>query len=93
VYLYDAQIGVLTVTIAYHTENIRNLTGRSATPEELQLITYLVYDFHPLIQKIDTVRAYYSGNGLLIEGNFLYLSSPLFLTTVHVSGHCASTGY
>jgi divalent metal cation (Fe/Co/Zn/Cd) transporter len=26
-----------------------------------------VYNFHPAIDKIDTVRAYYSGNGLLVE--------------------------
>lgn len=47
--------------------NIRRLTGQAATPAEFQQLTYMTYRFSNMIQAIDTVRAYYAGDGLFVE--------------------------
>ncbi|KAF9366757.1 hypothetical protein BGX34_008715 [Mortierella sp. NVP85] len=47
--------------------NIRRLTGMAATPTDIQQLTYMAYRFSNLIQVIDTVRAYYVGDGLFVE--------------------------
>ncbi|KAF9911721.1 hypothetical protein EC991_002449 [Linnemannia zychae] len=47
--------------------NIRRLTGQAATPAEFQQLTYMTYRFSNMIQAIDTVRAYYAGDGLFAE--------------------------
>ncbi|KAF9926652.1 hypothetical protein FBU30_003796 [Linnemannia zychae] len=47
--------------------NIRRLTGQAATPAEIQQLTYITYRFSDMIQAIDTVRAYYAGDGLFVE--------------------------
>ncbi|KAG0239699.1 hypothetical protein B0O80DRAFT_492653 [Mortierella sp. GBAus27b] len=47
--------------------NIRRLTGQAATAADIQQLTYMTYRFSNLIQVIDTVRAYYVGDGLFVE--------------------------
>ncbi|KAF9116451.1 hypothetical protein BGX27_002483 [Mortierella sp. AM989] len=47
--------------------NIRRLTGQTATAADSQQLTYMAYRFSNVIQVIDTVRAYYVGDGLFVE--------------------------
>ncbi|KAF8941579.1 hypothetical protein BGZ58_005529 [Dissophora ornata] len=47
--------------------NIRRLTGQAANAAEIQQLTYMAYRFSNMIQAIDTVRAYYVGDGLIAE--------------------------
>ena len=48
-------------------EQVRNLSGYKAKPEFLQKITWLTLHHSPLIQKIDTVRAFHFGTSFLVE--------------------------
>ncbi|CAF1201035.1 unnamed protein product [Adineta ricciae] len=48
-------------------EQVRNLSGYKAKPEFLQKITWLTLQHSPLIQKIDTVRAFHFGTSFLVE--------------------------
>ncbi|CAF1360825.1 unnamed protein product [Rotaria sordida] len=48
-------------------EQVRNLSGYKAEPEFLQKITWLTLQHSPLIQKIDTVRAFHFGTSFLVE--------------------------
>ncbi|KAF9395443.1 hypothetical protein BGX21_009890 [Mortierella sp. AD011] len=47
--------------------NIRRLTGQTANAADAQQLTYMTYQFSNVIQVIDTVRAYYVGDGLFVE--------------------------
>ena len=63
-------------------ENVRSLTGRSAPPSFLQKLTYLCWNHHEAILKIDTVRAYTFGESYFTEVDVvLPRDMPL-----HVSG-------
>jgi cation diffusion facilitator family transporter len=46
---------------------VRILTGRSASKEFLQQLTFLCWNHHPEIKAIDTVRAYHLALGYLVE--------------------------
>lgn len=48
-------------------ENVRRLTGRAANVDDLKQLTYMAYRFSNRIDSIDTVRAYYVGDRLLVE--------------------------
>jgi len=48
-------------------DNIRRLSGRAATIDDLKQITYMAYRFSHQIQAIETVRAYYVGDKLFVE--------------------------
>jgi len=48
-------------------DNIRHLTGQAASPDDIKQLTYMAYRFSPLIEELDTVRAYYFGNRLFVE--------------------------
>ncbi|KAI8090071.1 cation efflux family-domain-containing protein [Gilbertella persicaria] len=48
-------------------ENIRRLTGQAASADDLKQLTYMAYRFSKKIQAVDTVRAYYIGDRLLVE--------------------------
>ncbi|OZJ05198.1 hypothetical protein BZG36_02440 [Bifiguratus adelaidae] len=63
---------LLSVYIIYEwiqllLDNIRRLSGQVASTEDLKKITYMAYRFSPLIQCLDTVRAYYVGDRLFVE--------------------------
>ncbi|KAI7824776.1 cation efflux protein [Gamsiella multidivaricata] len=67
-------VGAVVLSIYIITEwtgtclhNIRRLTGQAATAADIQQLTYMAYRFSNLIQAIDTVRAYYVGDGLFVE--------------------------
>ncbi|KAG0286011.1 hypothetical protein BGZ96_009842 [Linnemannia gamsii] len=67
-------VGAIVLSICIISEwtstclhNIRRLTGQAASPAEFQQLTYMAYRFSNMIQAIDTVRAYYAGDGLFVE--------------------------
>ncbi|XP_042479383.1 metal tolerance protein 10-like [Macadamia integrifolia] len=48
-------------------ENVRSLIGRTAPPDYLSKLTYLVWNHHKEIKHIDTVRAYTFGFHYFVE--------------------------
>lgn len=48
-------------------ENVWTLIGRTAPPEYLAKITYLIWNYHEEIKHIDTVRAYNLGSQYFVE--------------------------
>ncbi|KAI8064090.1 cation efflux family-domain-containing protein [Thamnidium elegans] len=48
-------------------ENIRRLTGQAASSDDLKQLTYMAYRFSKKITAVDTVRAYYVGDRLMVE--------------------------
>ncbi|CAI4214098.1 unnamed protein product [Parascedosporium putredinis] len=63
--LLSVLIGGLWLHTAW--EEFQLLIGVTADKETLQLITYISMTHSPLVERIDTVRAYHSGPRLLIE--------------------------
>ncbi|KAI9252297.1 cation efflux family-domain-containing protein [Phascolomyces articulosus] len=47
--------------------NIKRLTGHAASTDDLKQLTYMAYRFSTKITAVDTVRAYYVGDRLLVE--------------------------
>ncbi|KAI9489396.1 cation efflux family-domain-containing protein [Zychaea mexicana] len=47
--------------------NIQRLTGHAASTDDLKQLTYMAYRFSSKIVAVDTVRAYYVGDRLLVE--------------------------
>ncbi|XP_051142700.1 metal tolerance protein 4-like [Andrographis paniculata] len=66
-------------------ENAASLVGRSASPEVLQKLTYLVTRHHPQIKHIDTVRAYTFGVLYFVEVD-IQLPEELPLKEAHNIG-------
>lgn len=63
---------ILSVYIIYEwmnvlLENIKRLTGQGASADDLKQLTYMAYRFSKKIIAVDTVRAYYIGDRLLVE--------------------------
>ncbi|OBZ91622.1 Metal tolerance protein 3 [Choanephora cucurbitarum] len=63
---------LLSIYIIYEwmsvlVENIRRLTGQAASTDDIKQLTYMAYRFSKKIQAVDTVRAYYIGDRLLVE--------------------------
>ncbi|KAF3792469.1 Metal tolerance protein 10 [Nymphaea thermarum] len=48
-------------------ENVWSLVGKTAPPEYLQTLTYLIWNHHVEIRHIDTVRAYTFGSHYFVE--------------------------
>ena len=48
--------------------HIRHLTGVTAEPDFLKLITWIAMNFSPHVTKIDMVKAFHFGTDLLVEG-------------------------
>ncbi|CAM4971663.1 unnamed protein product [Rotaria socialis] len=61
--------------------HIRNLTGVTADPDFLNLITWIVINFSPHLTKIDTVKAFHFGTDLHVEGKILFPIENNVLTT------------
>jgi len=57
--------------------NIRRLTGHSASVDDLKQLTYMAYRFSSRIVAVETVRAYYIGDRLLVEVDIIL--PPTFL--------------
>ena len=48
-------------------ENVSSLVGRTAPPDYLAKLTYLIWNHHEEIRHIDTVRAYTFGSQYFVE--------------------------
>ncbi|GJT19690.1 cation efflux family protein, partial [Tanacetum coccineum] len=62
-------IAVYTISTWARTvmENVKQLIGRSAPPDFLAKLTYLIWNHHEVIKHIDTVRAYTFGSHYFVE--------------------------
>ncbi|KAE8124508.1 hypothetical protein FH972_019386 [Carpinus fangiana] len=66
-------------------ENVWSLIGRTAPPEFLAKLTYLIWNHHEDIKHIDTVRAYTFGNHYFVEVDIV-LPQDMFLNKAHNIG-------
>lgn len=66
-------------------ENVGSLIGRSAPPEFLTKLTYLVWNHHEEIKHIDTVRAYTFGGYYFVEVDIV-LPQDMILIEAHNIG-------
>ncbi len=64
---------------------IRNLTGYTAPAQFLQQLTWITFHHSPLVQKIDTVRAYHFGTHFLVEVDVLLPHDLHLNEAVHVA--------
>ncbi|XP_047951943.1 metal tolerance protein 10-like [Salvia hispanica] len=66
-------------------ENVRSLIGRTAPPDFLTKLTYLIWNHHEEIQHIDTVRAYTFGTHYFVEVDIV-LPQNMMLGDAHNIG-------
>ncbi|GLT91492.1 hypothetical protein SLE2022_093760 [Rubroshorea leprosula] len=66
-------------------ENVGSLIGRSAPPDFLAKLTYLIWNHHEEIQHIDTVRAYTFGSHYFVEVDIV-LPEDMVLNKAHNIG-------
>ncbi|XP_042044298.1 metal tolerance protein 10-like isoform X2 [Salvia splendens] len=66
-------------------ENVRSLIGRTAPPDFLTKLTYLIWNHHEEIQHIDTVRAYTFGTHYFVEVDIV-LPQNMMLGEAHNIG-------
>lgn len=66
-------------------ENVGSLIGRTAPPEFLAKLTYLIWNHHEEIQHIDTVRAYTFGSHYFVEVDIV-LPENMVLNRAHNIG-------
>nr|XP_043622721.1 metal tolerance protein 10-like [Erigeron canadensis] len=66
-------------------ENVWMLIGRTAPPEFLAKLTYLVWNHHKEIQHIDTVRSYTFGSHYFVEVDIV-LPADMVLSEAHDIG-------
>lgn len=66
-------------------ENVDLLVGKSASPEYLAKLTYLIWNHHQEIQHIDTVRAYKFGSNYFVEVDIV-LPANMALSQAHDIG-------
>ncbi|KAJ9675899.1 hypothetical protein PVL29_024729 [Vitis rotundifolia] len=66
-------------------ENVWSLIGRSAPPDFLAKLTYLIWNHHEDIKHIDTVRAYTFGSHYFVEVDIV-LPEEMFLGRAHNIG-------
>ncbi|KAM3684045.1 hypothetical protein ACB094_11G011800 [Castanea mollissima] len=78
--LYTMKIWTKTVI-----ENVRALIGRTAPPEFLAKLTYLIWNHHEDIKHIDTVRAYTFGSNYFVEVDIV-LRQDMLLDKAHNIG-------
>ncbi|KAB2636916.1 metal tolerance protein 10-like [Pyrus ussuriensis x Pyrus communis] len=76
----DPTGGIITVL-----ENVHALIGRTAPPEFLAKLTYLIWNHHEEIKRIDTVRAYTFGSHYFVEVDIV-LPENLLLNKAHNIG-------
>ncbi|XP_061976525.1 metal tolerance protein 10-like isoform X2 [Populus nigra] len=80
-------IALYTITTWARTviENVWSLIGRTAPPEFLAKLTYLIWNHHKEIKHIDTVRAYTFGNHYFAEVDIV-LPEDMVLNQAHNIG-------
>lgn len=66
-------------------DNVRSLTGRTAPPEYLAKLTYLIWNHHKEIKHIETVRAYTFGCQYFVEVHIV-LPQDMSLDQAHDIG-------
>ncbi|KAF6137583.1 hypothetical protein GIB67_031862 [Kingdonia uniflora] len=66
-------------------ENVRSLIGRTAPPEYLSMLTYLIWNHHKEIKHIDTVRAYTFGSHYFVEVDIV-LAKDMIVSEAHNIG-------
>ncbi|KAE8124507.1 hypothetical protein FH972_019385 [Carpinus fangiana] len=66
-------------------ENVGSLIGRTAPPEFLAKLTYLIWNHHEEIKNIDTVRAYTFGSHYFVEVDIV-LPEDMYLHKAHNIG-------
>ncbi|XP_076948960.1 metal tolerance protein 9-like [Bidens hawaiensis] len=66
-------------------ENVWSLIGRTAPPDFLAKVTYLVWNHHEEIKHIDTVRAYTFGSQYFVEVDIV-LPEDMLLSQAHNIG-------
>ncbi|KAK4398760.1 Metal tolerance protein 9 [Sesamum angolense] len=66
-------------------ENVWSLIGRTAPPDFLAKLTYLIWNHHKEIQHIDTVRAYTFGSHYFVEVDIV-LPEDMLLSQAHNIG-------
>ena len=67
-------------------ENLFALIGRTAPPEFLAKLTYLIWNHHEDIKKIDTVRAYTFGSDHYFVEVDIVLPQDMILSKTHDIG-------
>jgi divalent metal cation (Fe/Co/Zn/Cd) transporter len=66
-------------------DNVRSLTGRTAPPEYLAKLTYLIWNHHKEIKHIETVTAYTFGCQYFVEVHIV-LPQDMSLDQAHDIG-------
>ncbi|KAH8876208.1 Metal tolerance protein 5 [Schistosoma japonicum] len=66
-------------------EQIRNLAGHTADPRFIQKIAFVCLNYHPLIQQLDTIRAFHFGEHFLVEVDIV-LPKEMYLKEAHDIG-------
>ncbi|KAH7536657.1 hypothetical protein FEM48_Zijuj03G0007800 [Ziziphus jujuba var. spinosa] len=66
-------------------ENVHSLIGRTAPPDFLAKLTYLIWNHHEAIKHIDTVRAYTFGSHYFVEVDIV-LPENMLLNQAHNIG-------
>ncbi|KAI8795739.1 metal tolerance protein 11 [Biomphalaria glabrata] len=66
-------------------KQMKLLTGHTARPSFLSQLTWICFNHHPLIQHIDTVRAFHFGSNFLVEVDII-LPGDLPLREAHDIG-------
>ncbi|KAF2302902.1 hypothetical protein GH714_010792 [Hevea brasiliensis] len=66
-------------------ENVWSLIGRAAPPEYIAKLTYLIWNHHEEIKKIDTIRAYTFGIHYFVEADIV-LPEDMSLSHAHNIG-------
>ena len=81
------QIALYTISTWSKTviENVWALIGRTAPPEFLAKLTYLIWNHHEDIKHIDTVRAYTVGSNYFVEVDIV-LPQDMLLNKAHNIG-------
>ncbi|XP_047938843.1 metal tolerance protein 10-like [Salvia hispanica] len=80
-------IAIYTISTWSRTvfENVGSLIGRTAPPDFLTKLTYLIWNHHEEIQHIDTVRAYTFGTHYFVEVDIV-LPQTMMLGEAHNIG-------
>ena len=86
-FLNTLQIALYTMANWANTvmENVWSLIGRTAPPEFLAKLTYLIWNHHEEVKHIETVRAYKFGYNYFVEVHVV-LPGEMSLSEAHTIG-------
>ncbi|VDP52216.1 unnamed protein product [Schistosoma margrebowiei] len=72
-------------TFLCNIQQIRNLAGHTANPRFIQKIAFVCLNYHPLIEQVDTIRAFHFGENFLVEVDIV-LPKEMCLKEAHDIG-------